>query len=168
MAKNPTHKAIKFSSLERDYGAHFFRDALSRYLVQLSNPDMSSRQIERKAITLEVPFNTVPTFQRIKFSTPDPYAKDEPQSQDSRAIRYCYRITQVRVVFTLPERLAATILPPNIRPPTHLAHVEWFSAFKSQPERHRLMYKVTRVIKNGDHWASIIPVNNIRRSVHLL
>ncbi|KAJ7824088.1 hypothetical protein B0H14DRAFT_2174114, partial [Mycena olivaceomarginata] len=49
-----------------------------------------------------------------------------------------------------------------------LAYVEWFSGFKPQPERHHLMYKVSRVIKNGDRLASIIPVGNIRRSVHLL
>lgn len=30
------------------------------------------------------------------------------------------------------------------------------------------MYKISRVIKDGDRWASIIPVNNIRRSIHLL
>ncbi|KAJ7189876.1 hypothetical protein GGX14DRAFT_382746, partial [Mycena pura] len=49
-----------------------------------------------------------------------------------------------------------------------LAYVEWFSSFKSQPERHHLMYRVTRTIRDGDRLASIIPVDNIRRSVHLL
>ncbi|KAJ7127219.1 hypothetical protein C8R44DRAFT_617264, partial [Mycena epipterygia] len=49
-----------------------------------------------------------------------------------------------------------------------LAYVEWFSSFKPQLERYHLMYKVVRTIKNGDRLASIIPVNNIRRSIHLL
>ncbi|KAJ7881772.1 hypothetical protein B0H14DRAFT_3759382, partial [Mycena olivaceomarginata] len=79
-----------------------------------------------------------------------------------------YRITQVKVVFTLPERLTKTILPPNIVPPKYLAYVEWFSAFKPQPERYHSMYKVSRSIKSGDRLASIIPVTNIQRSIHLL
>lgn len=79
MARNPTRKATKFTTLETDYGAAFFRDALSRYLVQLMNPDLSSTQIERAAAVFEVPFNAVPTFQRIKFSTSDPYAQDGPE-----------------------------------------------------------------------------------------
>ncbi|KAJ7474617.1 hypothetical protein B0H11DRAFT_1650104, partial [Mycena galericulata] len=49
-----------------------------------------------------------------------------------------------------------------------LAYVEWFSSFKPQPERYHLMYKASRVIEDGDRLASIIPVNNIRRSIHLL
>ncbi|KAJ7192736.1 hypothetical protein GGX14DRAFT_379818, partial [Mycena pura] len=78
------------------------------------------------------------------------------------------QIAQVKVVFNLPPRLAKTILPLTIVPPKYLAYVEWFSSFKPQPERYYLMYKVARTIKNGDRLANIIPVNNIRRSIHLL
>ncbi|KAJ7429776.1 hypothetical protein B0H11DRAFT_1766431, partial [Mycena galericulata] len=200
MPKHPTHKAIKFTTLETDYGAPFFRDALSRYIVQLTDPTLSSAQIERESNSYDVPFNAVPVFQRIKFSTSDPYANGGPADSivDSihvqpgkvlkngdvvparfdtalvntghggKAGTAGYRVAQVRVVFTLPERLAKTILPLTTIPPKYLAYVEWFSAFKPQPEPHHLMYKVSRVIKNGDRLASIIPVDNIRRSIHLL
>jgi hypothetical protein len=30
-----------------------------------------------------------------------------------------------------------------------------------------LMYRISRTIKDGDRFASIIPVDNIRRSIHL-
>ncbi|KAJ7504715.1 hypothetical protein B0H11DRAFT_1614059, partial [Mycena galericulata] len=78
MPKHPTHKAIKFTTLETDYGAPFFRDALSRYIVQLTDPTLSSAQIERESNSFDVPFNAVPVFQRIKFSTSDPYANGGP------------------------------------------------------------------------------------------
>ncbi|KAF7326514.1 hypothetical protein MSAN_02508300 [Mycena sanguinolenta] len=148
----------------------------------------------------DVPFNAVPVFQRIKFTTSDPYAKrgtadsvvDSIHVQPQKVLQNGdivpgrfdtalvnmgngnktgtegYRIAQVRVVFTLPEHLAKTVFPPGIMPPKHLAYVEWFTAFKPQPEQHHLMYKVSRTLKNGDRLASIIPVGNIRRSIHLL
>ncbi|KAJ7789248.1 hypothetical protein B0H14DRAFT_2945102 [Mycena olivaceomarginata] len=200
MPKHPTHKSIKFSVLETTYGASFFRDALSRYIIGLIEPQLTAAQIERDANSFDVPFNGVPVFQRIKFSTSDPYGNDGPSDSivdsihvqspkvlkngDKVPARFDtalvntghggktgtdgYRIAQVRVVFTLPERLAKTVFPPNIVPPKYLAYVEWFTSFKSQPERHHLMYKVSRVIKNGDRLASIIPVTNIRRSIHLV
>ncbi|KAJ6475468.1 hypothetical protein C8R45DRAFT_1102753 [Mycena sanguinolenta] len=201
MSKHPTHKAVKFSSLEMAYGAPFFRDCLSRYIVGLTDPGLSPAQVEQEANSFDVSFNAVPVFQQIKFSTSDPYGSpngptdsivdsihvqplkrlktgDEiPALFDTALINTGhggrtgasgYRVGQVRVVFTLPPHLAKQILPSNIQPPKYLAYVEWFSAFKPQPERHHLMYKVSRVIKNGDRLASIIPVSNIRRSVHLL
>ncbi|KAJ7812809.1 hypothetical protein B0H14DRAFT_3090442 [Mycena olivaceomarginata] len=200
MPKHPTQKAVKFTTLETEYGAPFFRDALSRYIVQLTEPALTATQIEREAISFDVPFTVVPVFQRIKFSTSDPYANDGPtdsivdsihvqpqktlKNGDHIPARFDtalintgaggkvsiegYRIAQVIVVFTLPPRLAKSILPPTIVPPKYLAYVEWFSSFKPQPERYHLMYKVARTIKKGDRLASIIPVNNIRRSIHLL
>ncbi|KAJ7909888.1 hypothetical protein B0H13DRAFT_1616178, partial [Mycena leptocephala] len=49
-----------------------------------------------------------------------------------------------------------------------LAYVEWFSAFSPEPEPHHLLYKIRRSLKNGARLSSIVPVANIRRSVHLL
>jgi hypothetical protein len=78
MPKHPTYKAAKFTTLETEYGAPFFRDALSRYIVQLTEPALTAAQIEREAISFDVPLNPAPVFQRIKFSTSDPYANDGP------------------------------------------------------------------------------------------
>ncbi|KAJ7302587.1 hypothetical protein DFH08DRAFT_918911 [Mycena albidolilacea] len=179
MPKHPTHKAVKFTTLETAYGAPFFRDALSRYIVQLTDPSLTLNQIEHEANSFDVPFNSLPVFQRVKFSTSDTYANNGPtdsivdsihvqpqkilKNGDQIPARFDtalvnigiggktgisgYRIAQVKV----------TILPPNIVPPKYLAYVEWFSAFKPQPERYHSMYKVSRSIKNGDCLASIIP-----------
>ncbi|KAJ6624580.1 hypothetical protein B0H10DRAFT_1784667 [Mycena sp. CBHHK59/15] len=78
-----------------------------------------------------------------------------------------YRVAQIRVVFSLPARHIRTLFSRGINPPKYLAYVEWFSPFR-HPEPDHLMYKVNRSLKDGDRLASIIPVANIRRSVHLL
>ncbi|KAJ7888362.1 hypothetical protein B0H14DRAFT_3716513, partial [Mycena olivaceomarginata] len=49
-----------------------------------------------------------------------------------------------------------------------LAYVKWFSPFTSHPELQHLLYRVRRSIKNGARLAIIVPVDNIRWSVHLL
>ncbi|KAJ7812442.1 hypothetical protein B0H14DRAFT_3752478 [Mycena olivaceomarginata] len=79
-----------------------------------------------------------------------------------------YRVAQVRVVFSFRPRHIRALFRPGLIPPDHLAYVEWFSPFSAQPEPHHLMYKIKRSLKDGDRVASIIPVANIRRSVHLL
>ncbi|KAJ6450612.1 hypothetical protein C8R45DRAFT_1057188 [Mycena sanguinolenta] len=79
-----------------------------------------------------------------------------------------YRIAQVRVVFTIPAASLQNLFPPTISPPDHLAYVEWFSPFSSEPEPHHLLYKLRRSFKNGERLGSIIPVANIRRSIQLL
>lgn len=79
-----------------------------------------------------------------------------------------YRIGQVRVVFSIPNKAANILFPPHIVPPKHLAYIEWFSPFTRTSEPNHLMYKVKRSLKNGERLVSIIPVTNIRRSAHLL
>ncbi|KAJ7330270.1 hypothetical protein DFH08DRAFT_916532 [Mycena albidolilacea] len=172
MPKHPTQKAVRFTALETEYSAPLFRDALSRYIVQLTEPALTSAQMEREAISLDVPFNSVPVFQRVKFSTSDPYACDGPTDSIVDSIHVQLRKT-LKNGDHIPARFDTALIntdnfPTNIVPPKYLAYVEWFSSFKPQPERHHLMYKVAQTVKNGDRLASIIAVNNIRRSIHLL
>lgn len=78
------------------------------------------------------------------------------------------RVAQVRVVFTLPEKVRALLFGIQQDIPQHLAYVEWFSAFKRHPEPNHLMYKVTRSVdRDGHRISAVIPVTSIRQGVQL-
>ncbi|KAG6808332.1 hypothetical protein H0H92_004461, partial [Tricholoma furcatifolium] len=161
------------------------------------NLNLTRAQVERDAAQITLPIRALPVFQNIKFTTPD-YITGETRIVDSAHVRpkksdtrgniipsrfdtvlvnlgtgealgvHGYRVAQVRVVFSLPPRIIEKFFSLGVTPPQHLAYVEWFTPFSAHPERHLNMYKVQRMLKNGDRVASIIPVSNIQRSVHLL
>ncbi|KAJ7671902.1 hypothetical protein B0H14DRAFT_3102308 [Mycena olivaceomarginata] len=176
--------------LVSDYGAELFRDALTRFIVKFNDPHFTPAQVEAQSAGLALPFSRVPVFHRIKYTTEDPYTNggskgkelsgrfDTALVNDGLPLKVVlfwrstiipgYRVAQVRVVFSFRPRHIRALFRPGLIPPDHLAYVEWFSPFSAQPEPHHLMYKIKRSLKDGDRVASIIPVANIRRSVHLL
>jgi hypothetical protein len=79
-----------------------------------------------------------------------------------------YRVAQVLIVFSHIAHHSEGLFPPGHYPPQHLAYLKWFSAFPAQLEASHLMYKLKRSLKDGEGLASIIPLDNICRSVHLL
>ena len=79
------------------------------------------------------------------------------------------QIAQVRVVFHIPSKWVNDVAPSlGISPPTHLAYVEWFTPLTTTPDPKHLMYRVSRQMQDGSRCASIIPVDWIRCSIHLL
>ena len=93
----------------------------------------------------------------------------------TNVLSYCthwysgHRIAQVRVVFKIPNNKIDDVFPMlDTRPPTLLAYVEWFSPIPATPNPKHLMYKVSRSIQGGRWRASIVPVDSIACSVHLL
>ncbi|KAI0827915.1 hypothetical protein BC628DRAFT_1534661, partial [Trametes gibbosa] len=80
-----------------------------------------------------------------------------------------YRIAQVRVVFKIPGSAMYTLFPNRaVARPEHLAYVEWFTPFPPTPHPDHGLYKISRSLRRGDRIASIVPVQNIARSCHLL
>ena len=73
------------------------------------------------------------------------------------------------MVFEIPSKKIDEVFPLlDTKPPTTLAYVEWFSPIPATPEPKHLMYKVSRSMQGGRRSASVIPVNSIVGSVHLL
>jgi hypothetical protein len=70
-------------------------------------------------------------------------------------------VVQVHVIFSLQARHIRSLFSRGITPPKYLVYVK-------DPEADHLMYKVNRSMKDGYRRSRIIPVVNIRHSVHLL
>ncbi|THU78566.1 hypothetical protein K435DRAFT_824095 [Dendrothele bispora CBS 962.96] len=78
------------------------------------------------------------------------------------------RVGRIRVIFSLPSKSVDRLFPANVSPPTHLAYVEWFSKFTRHPDPSSGMYRLKRqVMNNGTPSVSVVPVEMIKRSVHL-
>lgn len=72
------------------------------------------------------------------------------------------------MVFSLSNKATKSLFRRGVICPRYLAYVEWFTAFPVNPEPNHLMFKISRCTNDdGDHLATVIPVANIRRSVHL-
>ncbi|KAJ3995318.1 hypothetical protein F5050DRAFT_1573893 [Lentinula boryana] len=79
------------------------------------------------------------------------------------------RVGQVRIVFTLNDKASEHLfegVPTQDRPHV-LAYIKWFTPFTTQDPNHGL-YKISRSTVEGGHLASIIDIQRILRSVHLL
>ncbi|KAG1775650.1 hypothetical protein EV702DRAFT_1199132 [Suillus placidus] len=79
-----------------------------------------------------------------------------------------FGVGQIRVMFTFPPKSIPLLFPPTVHLPTHLAYVEWFTPFPPAPDRNSGLYKLSRSLRGGDTVASIVPVADIERSVHLI
>ncbi|EPQ54137.1 hypothetical protein GLOTRDRAFT_44196 [Gloeophyllum trabeum ATCC 11539] len=197
MARHPTLKAVPLMRMRKDYGARFFVDAFARFVAQYNHPSFTPTQVEDAAGDVFLPFQTLPVFHMIKFTNEDllrvgsavetldavhvrpaksdPRGRPVPARFDTVLVNLGsgkelgltgYRVAQVRVVFTLPPRAIAALFPRR-QPPKHLAYVEWFTPFSRSPEPNSRLNKVSRSVRNSDRLASVIPVLQIRRSVHL-
>ena len=78
-----------------------------------------------------------------------------------------YRAAQVKVIFTLTKTARQALFSSTITCPQYLAYVEWFKPFKPQPQPRHLFYEISRASYQGHRVASIIPLSNIKRSLHL-
>ncbi|KAJ7212297.1 hypothetical protein GGX14DRAFT_534532 [Mycena pura] len=194
LTKHPSAYGVNFAALADRYGAEFFQDVFARFVVAFKNPTVSSRQLEHLADEYIILFQSVSVYHKIKFWNEDVFGRENASdsldvihikpgyiNKRGRAIAgqfdtalmndgtgahlgvMGYRVGQVRVVFTLSKSTLDYIFP-NARLPKYLAYNEWFSNFSNAPQPNHGMYHINR---RPEHITSIIPVEKIRRSVHL-
>ncbi|KAG2351167.1 hypothetical protein BDR07DRAFT_1476096 [Suillus spraguei] len=192
MTKHPTVKAVTTDRVVNEYGTTHFNESLARYVAKVTlpaNTTVTARQLEDRAADIHIPFRTLPVFHKVKWLSADVRGHDNSLvtvdsvharpgwsgtfASDSVAPRFDtvfvndgtggslgtkgYQIAQVRVIFLIPPKAVPKLFPSTFQPPQHLAYVEWFSPFH-----------VSRIIKNGECMASIIPISNIHCSAHLI
>ena len=78
-----------------------------------------------------------------------------------------HRIAQLCAVFQIPKKVIDHLFP-DTSAPTHLVYVEWFSPLSATWDVNHQMYRVTRLMHGGQRRATVIPVESILGSVHLL
>ncbi|THU90526.1 hypothetical protein K435DRAFT_841439 [Dendrothele bispora CBS 962.96] len=82
------------------------------------------------------------------------------------------RIGRIRIILSLPESKLETLFGLQASPPKHLAYLEWFTKFSTHPDPssglHRVKHETNLVAGNSSRAASIVPLEMIRRSVHLI
>ncbi|KAG1721738.1 hypothetical protein EDD22DRAFT_854325 [Suillus occidentalis] len=111
MPKHPTAKAVSIDKLVEDYGATYFREALARYITQLSHAEdpipLHDQALEVLAHDIHFPFRTLPVFHKINSDT---------------------------VLVNLDANTEAISAGIEVLVPSHLAYVEWFSPFPLAPD----------------------------------
>ena len=197
MTKFPSEKAVSFDTLKENYSASMFKHALTHFIIRRQNPGMSHAAVERHIPSRNLSFNKVPVYHKAKFwvghkeahhlqsdeydvlhdypATKDAEKKEIPGRFDTAMINtgdgdYIgvkgYQIAQVNVIFSLPTNVG--LFAPDVYVPPYLAYVEWFTAFESDAEDDHLLYDVERAVDdNNQPYASVIPLDNISRSIHL-
>ncbi|KAF8259177.1 hypothetical protein EI94DRAFT_1780739 [Lactarius quietus] len=184
MAKNPTMKAT-FGELATKYSVIDFQDALADFIASMNYPGASGAALRNRTANTLIPFQLVPIFHRFKYTSSSnledldiidwmhvPSQFDtmlvHGKDQDTRHGTNGNQIAQIRAVFQIPSQVVHNVFLNNTTL-SYLTYAEWFSPLPQTPDvNHLMMYKVSRSTHDGRQRASIIPVNSIIGSVHLI
>ncbi|KAH9069499.1 hypothetical protein EDB83DRAFT_2222076 [Lactarius deliciosus] len=188
LTTHPSEKGVTFDGLFDRYGAADFQDTIADFIVQHNDPGLSAAAARRRADNTLIPFRRVSVFHKVKFANHNrsdprttvdvlhirPEARNRhgntiiPGRFDTALVKHGsrFRVVQIRVVFQLPKSAIPSIFTSSRPAPTYLAYVEWFSP-PSAPDESHGMYRISRSYRNERRLASIIPLEDVCRSVHL-
>ncbi|KAJ4483962.1 hypothetical protein J3R30DRAFT_3839006 [Lentinula aciculospora] len=191
--KNPSVNRVSVEEVMQHYGATIFRDALARYVVQLTQPHLSGSRLNNEASSIFLGVSHVSVYHRVKYihqdfftqvsSTADSihaqparvgkHGKPVPARFDTALVRVSDSDgpleltvdTRVARVQLISKTLFADI--PEKDRPHHLAYVEWFTSFPSNPDPNHRLYKVSHCEVEGGRLASVVDIQRLVRSIHL-
>jgi hypothetical protein len=105
VTKHPTVRSVTLDNLESKYGATHFRTALQRYVVLFNEPNIARAQLERRLLTVRLPFTKLPIWHRIKFLRKDPVT-----GKESTADSIHCRPPQIQKHGVLPSRFDTALV----------------------------------------------------------
>ncbi|KAI9434940.1 hypothetical protein H4582DRAFT_2112453 [Lactarius indigo] len=176
-----TSPLISATSTGPFYGAIDFQDALADFIALINYPSASAAALRSQAADTLLPFwENSEDFEIVDSVVIQPEQKDAhgrtvPERFDTMLVcgrqdimhgNNGHRIGQVQVVFQIPSKVIHDVFLNNA--PTHLAYIEWFSPLSPRPDVNHLMYKVSRSVQGGCRHATVILVDRIMGSVHLI
>lgn len=192
MAKHPTKKGVSIGKIKQVYGAKDFEGALAHFVAQYQNSELTVAQVRQRAAEIPIPAYRFPLYHRLKFIARDPFQLDpdkasvvdsihvEPDRFDTAVISYNgtlspagvqgYCAARIRCIFGFPEAAWKEWFPGGLKY-KHFAYVEWYTPFSQAPlDRNSRLFKIKRLRdpRDGTQKASIIPIDYIRQSIHLL
>ncbi|KAI0055664.1 hypothetical protein BV25DRAFT_1815283 [Artomyces pyxidatus] len=152
-----------------------FRSVAAFHKVKFWNPDAQNREDALQTLdVIHVRPAYVDTQGRVQPGRFDTalIEEDRPAGQGAGrdGERHGLQAGRVRFVFRLSATATAACFPQNVQAPEHLAYVEWFTRFKPAAEPNHLMYRVAHAYERDgeERLASIVPVQQLVRSVHLI
>ncbi|KAJ8463177.1 hypothetical protein ONZ51_g10422 [Trametes cubensis] len=67
LTRHPSVKGLEFEDAMVQYGATFFRDALTRFVAQTRHPDFTAAQVEHASAGIFFSFRKIAAFHKVKF-----------------------------------------------------------------------------------------------------
>ncbi|EIW81904.1 hypothetical protein CONPUDRAFT_54049, partial [Coniophora puteana RWD-64-598 SS2] len=198
MTMHPTRPSVTLDDITSasHYDAALFSAALARFIVRFRDSTLTLNQVETLITDVRIPFTSIPVFHRVKFHNDEHYGNEtidsvhvqppkysnhgttiSPARFDTVLVRvgdspdagiHNLRVAQVKVIFSIPLASIHQLFLPDQPPPKHLAYVEWFTPFASHPEANSGLYRVNRDSRNGEKQVSVVPLDRVERSVHLI